>query len=127
MNVAESNYQILVVDDEELIRSSLAKFLERKGFRVQIAESGNNAFDIVKSQKIDLILSDVRMPDGDGPSLLQQVNALEQSRPGLMFITGYSDLSDEDLQESGAICVFSKPVDRQEILSKVKEHFQINS
>lgn len=125
--MAESNYQILVVDDEELIRSSLAKFLERKGFSVQIAESGNSAFDIVKSQKVDLILSDVRMPDGDGPSLLEQVNGLEQNRPGLMFITGYSDLSDEDLQESGAICVFNKPVDRQEILSKVKEHFQINS
>ena len=125
--MVEADFQILVVDDEELLRSSLARFLERKGFKVQTAESGNKAFELVSTTKVDLVLSDVRMPDGDGPALLDQINQIPGEKPSLMFITGFSDLPNNELKNKGALHVFDKPVDRQEILSKVKEHFQINS
>lgn len=119
--------KILVVDDEELLRSSLAKFLERKGFQVETAESGNKAYDLLSLTPVDLVLSDVRMPDGDGLSLLERMEQLSGDPPGIMFITGFSDLSVEDFLEKGALHVFNKPVDRQEILVKVKEYFQIDS
>lgn len=125
MSMTEKN--ILVVDDEELLRSSMAKFLERKGFSVTTAKSGNTAFEIIINQKIDLVLSDVRMPDGNGPSLLERISQLDDEKPVLMFITGCSDTTPEELIEMGAKHVFEKPVDRQEILNRIKEYFQIDT
>jgi len=123
--VQESNFEILVVDDEELIVNSLGKFLERKGFGVTLESSGNRALEAIRTKKFDLVLADVRMPDGDGIYLLEQLKMIPDC-PKLMFITGYSDLSNEELIEKGALHVFPKPIDRQKILLKLKEHFQIS-
>jgi DNA-binding response OmpR family regulator len=119
----QSEKKILVVDDEELLRSSLAKFLERNGYSVIMAESGNKAYDLITSE-VCLVISDVRMPDGDGPSLLERLTNNSEEKPAFMFMTGFSEFSDEDLRKMGALHIFDKPVNRQEILAKVKEYFQ---
>lgn len=125
--MTESTVKILVVDDEELLRNSMAKFLERKGFTVEVAESANTAFAVLERRSFDLVLSDVRMPDGDGPFLLSLIRQKAgEDKPSVMFMTGYSDLGVEELMGLGAVQVFNKPVDRQDILIKIKEHFQID-
>lgn len=124
--VSESSIKILIVDDEELLRNSLGKFLERKGFVVEMAESGNKAFAITESHSFDLIISDVRMPDGDGPYLLSLLKEKGGDIPPVMFMTGYDDLTEEEMKMGGALQVFNKPIDRQEILTQIKEHFQIS-
>ncbi len=81
--------EALVVDDEPEIAETLAELLGRDGYRVRVASSGNEAKVQLGRQDFDLILSDLRMPDGDGPSLHAWV---EESRPHLAarmgFITG---------------------------------------
>jgi CheY-like chemotaxis protein len=79
----------LVVDDEPEIADSLAELLEREGYRVRIAASGREAKTLLSDSDFDLILSDLRMPDGDGASLHSWVQA---ERPHLAsrmgFVTG---------------------------------------
>ena len=60
--MAEVFRQVLVVDDAKDLRESLAFSLKRKGFKVYLAENGADAFLVVKNTKIDLVISDVRMP-----------------------------------------------------------------
>jgi C4-dicarboxylate-specific signal transduction histidine kinase/CheY-like chemotaxis protein len=92
----------LVVDDETEIADSLAELLERDGYRVRIASSGTEAKARLAEQDFDLILSDLRMPDGDGQSLHAWIEA---KRPHLAermgFVTG-------DTIEPGAMAFLAR-------------------
>jgi two-component system NtrC family sensor kinase len=79
----------LVIDDERDLAELLAEMLEREGFAVEVAVAGEHALAELGRRSYDLILSDVRMPDPDGPALLRRLQsdwpALAQR---LIFITG---------------------------------------
>src|SRR5436190_8227425 len=64
---------ILVVDDETLIRESLAELLADEGFEVLQAADGRAAYNVAARQPVDLVLSDVRMPEMDGVTLLGEL------------------------------------------------------
>ncbi|MEP0765712.1 MAG: sigma-54-dependent Fis family transcriptional regulator [Fimbriimonadia bacterium] len=72
--MTEKRTTILIVDDEQNIRRILQAALERDGYRVLTAESGLAALDLIKSEAIDLIITDVMMPDMDGVELLSHVS-----------------------------------------------------
>lgn len=110
---------LLIVDDEVMLRRTVAFDFKRRGFQVLEAGSGKEAYDIVKERKVDLILSDVRMPGGDGIELLERVKKLDPRFPIVMLITGFADLSLEDAYEMGAEAVFLKPFDRKSLMESV--------
>ena len=70
------NKSILVVDDEETSRFSLGRLLEREGYLVECAADGNEALIKLQQNKVDLVLSDIKMPGLDGISLLEQIKAM---------------------------------------------------
>jgi two-component system, cell cycle sensor histidine kinase and response regulator CckA len=84
--------RILVVDDEEGIRTLVRKVLERQGFQVTEAESGDAAVVLLERDgaPYDLLISDMMMPGIDGRSL---ANRISQMRPGIriLFISGYTE------------------------------------
>ncbi len=100
---------ILVVDDEKGYREVLSDEFRMVDATVIAAENGTKAFEIAQFQKIDAIVSDVRMAGGTGVDLLDQIKALNPDTPVVMLITGYSDLSAEDAYDRGAEAIFSKP------------------
>jgi CheY-like chemotaxis protein/Tfp pilus assembly protein PilZ len=112
-------FTILVVDDEEALRKAIAFDFKRKGYKVLEAGSGNQAFEIVRKTPVDLILTDIRMPDGDGVSLLKRTKEADHATPIVMFITGFADLSLEDAYDQGADAVFSKPFERKALMDAV--------
>lgn len=114
-----SEVNVLIVDDEAALRQALVFDFKRKGFNVLDAENGRIAFDLVKNNKIDIVLTDVRMPDGDGVELLERVREYHPSAPVVMFITGFADLTLEDAYDKGADAVFSKPFDRKSLMGTV--------
>lgn len=114
------NYSILIVDDEELIRNNIGRFIESQGFGVFLAEDGIKAYEIICTQKIDLVVSDVCMPNGDGVELLNNIQNFKSGNPPLIFITGYSYLSEEQSLKLGARKIFSKPFDRKKLLNEIK-------
>jgi len=83
-----ANPSILVVDDELLIRDLLYDFFSSQGWDISVAENGEKALEIIRSKKIDLVLTDIKMPEMDGLTLASLVN---QSHPGIpvVVMTGY--------------------------------------
>ena len=79
---------ILIVDDELLIRDLLYDFFQQQGWDVAVAEDGRRALEILKNKKIDLLLTDLKMPEIDG---LHLTSAVKQQYPGMpvIIMTGY--------------------------------------
>ena len=118
----EKPTRILLVDDEEMILELLKSYFERKGYDVVTAVSGNTAFEAIKSDpSIKLIVSDIRMDDGTGVDLLNNVQSLPEPRPPLIFVSGFSEITEKDALAKGAEAYFVKPIDRKSLFAKVEE------
>lgn len=114
-----SKFNLLIVDDEELLRDTIVFDFKRKGFTVHSADCGSKAIELVKSHPIDLVISDMRMPGGDGMSLLKQIRERHASVPVVIFITGFADVSEADCLAKGAHRVVQKPFDRKVLMNSV--------
>lgn len=99
---------ILVVDDETDLRDIVASELEFMGAKVFQAENILNAQKILSEEKIDLIISDIRMPGGTGIDLLNIIKARNESAP-VILITGFADITTEDAFDKGAEALMNKP------------------
>jgi DNA-binding NtrC family response regulator len=82
---------ILIVDDDAAMRDYLRDELEHEGFRVLTAEGGRAGVERVKRGGIDLVVSDVKMPDLDGLDLLREVRAVDPS-PYVITITAFGSI-----------------------------------
>lgn len=110
---------ILCVDDEvDILELFRDEFLEL-GFKVLEASNGVEAFEVFKSNKIDCVVSDIRMPGGDGVSFVRNVKD-EGSEVPIFLVTGFSDYSAEDLSGLGVNAVIFKPFDLEEVVEMVK-------
>ena len=113
--------RILVVDDEPEVGQMLIDILERDGYRVDRANSGREALSRLRTSKVDLILSDLRMPDLDGPALYRELAA---QRPELLsrivFMTGDTLSGDMTgfLSETG-LRLLEKPLDPTAVSTRI--------
>jgi CheY-like chemotaxis protein len=114
--------KILVVDDQPINVQLLKRKLEREGMQVVAAYSGQEALDLVKQDKPDLILLDVMMPEMDGIEVCQQLQASEDTRSiPVIFVTAHT--SKEGKLEGlgvGAVDYITKPIDLDETLARVQ-------
>ncbi|HMF92601.1 MAG TPA: response regulator [Candidatus Angelobacter sp.] len=114
MNVKHAS--VLLVEDEPLLREAMGAWLARVAGRAFSAENGAEALRILAANRIDLVISDVRMPVMGGAALLEKINRSGLHRPAVIFLTGYSDLSARQAYALGADAMLEKPVDRDEML-----------
>ena len=115
------NRNILVIDDNLTICLMLKSWLVKKGFSVETATSVPEGKQKVKEQPFDLILSDIRMPDADGFSFLSWVKKYDSDILVIMM-TGYADIeSAVESMKSGAVDYISKPIEPQQLFSKIDE------
>lgn len=105
---------VLIVDDEELIRESIAYAFDREGFKTLSASNGNEAFEFIQSEKIDLVISDYQMPECDGPSLLRRMREDLCTVP-FIFISGGRNLSRSEYSKLGAQKFLQKPFDYKDL------------
>ena len=110
---------ILVVEDEPLARNLLREVLSRDGYEVSEAADGDQALDLVRAQRFDLMISDLVMPKTDGLKLVQQVHSAYPQMP-ILFVTGYHAAipGQAILQDMGEIIL--KPVDLDVLRSTVQ-------
>lgn len=109
--------KILVVDDEELLREILMEDLNAYGAETVGAMNGTEAFEIIQHQDFDAVITDIRMPGGNGLSLIKNINSyFQENRPHVFVCSGYNDvtLSDTDMQVISYM--FDKPFDRETFL-----------
>lgn len=100
---------ILLVDDDPDLRELLSFEISNSGYKVFVAQNGREAFQIVIKEKIDVVLSDVRMPNGDGVELLNQIKSHNVKAPAVILVTGFAGLSIEDAYDQGAYRMIKKP------------------
>lgn len=118
--MASDKWVVLVVDDDDDLREVVAQDFASKGYEVQTAASGNEAFRLVQQGPVDLVLSDLRMPSGDGIDLLKQIVALDAPRPAVILMTGFADLNSEQARALGAVALVGKPFDRSALFATVR-------
>ena len=105
---------ILVVDDDESIRSTLVDALSMVGYSVLQAQSGLSALKILDKQPVDLVLSDVEMTEGDGFFLLKEIQSRKSNSP-VIFISGHAEISADSVKRLGAVDLLKKPFDISEL------------
>jgi response regulator RpfG family c-di-GMP phosphodiesterase len=89
---AENSASLLLVDDEPGILSALRRLLRPAGYRIQTAESGRAGLEILERDAVDLVISDMRMPEMDGAAFLERVRA-QWPETTRILLTGYSDVT----------------------------------
>src|SRR3989338_1740128 len=91
VNKNGKNTQILIVDDEPLIRKSLYEILRIDGYRVQMAETGEAALGILKKERIDIVVTDFQLPKMNGIQLLEEVKHWSP-KTEVILVTGYGTI-----------------------------------
>lgn len=117
---------VLIVDDEPDLLEILRFSLETEGYRILTAPSVREAIELIKRDKIDLVLTDVRMPEGDGMQILTEGKAVNPAM-AVLLMTGFADVSPVDAQAKGAAALLSKPFDHARLLELVRQHLGKNS
>jgi phosphoserine phosphatase RsbU/P len=84
---------LLIIDDDDVVRASLAAYLEDSGFQVLQAANGLQGLDVFHSENPDLVICDLRMPQVDGLELIRRINALEVETP-VIVVSGAGVMSD---------------------------------
>jgi len=113
--------KILVVDDEIGIRQSLKKILEKEGYEVLTASNGEEAFKVIRSDAVDLLISDIRMAGMDGLELLKVCKSVSPYTEVIM-ITGYASVDTAvDSMKQGAYDYITKPFKKADIVKAVQK------
>jgi DNA-binding response OmpR family regulator len=115
------NYTILVIEDETQMRRNICTILEMEGFQVISARNGQEGLEKAQTQKPDLILCDLMMPELDGEQVFAAIN--DKSETPFIFLTGRGNTAFFRRElPAGAEGYLSKPISAEELLSVVNSH-----
>lgn len=102
---------VLIVDDEPEVRHVLKDFFKKKGYRALEAESGKRALEIVRSEKVSAVLLDIRMPEMDGLTALEELLKIDPKLGVIMVTAGQDDENIKKALRLGACSYVLKPLD----------------
>ena len=118
---ADHEHRILVVDDQDGIRSLLARYLGECGFDVQTATNGEEAFQAILHDPPDVLLLDLYLPRLNGHDLLRRLNDMEMSVDLIYTMSGYADTVDaQECLRLGAVDHLLKPIDLDRLLRSLR-------
>jgi len=116
--------RILVVDDERSMRELLAIVLRREGYEVLLAENGRAAIALLEREPVDLLISDIKMPDLSGVDVLRAAKQIDQDILGIMITAFASTETAVEAMRLGACDYLSKPFDVDLLKMKVREKIE---
>lgn len=119
-NVTKKQAEVLVIDDEELVRSLVKETLGQLGCRVVTAKNGSEGLELAKQQDFDLLFLDLKMPGVDGAEIFREVKTIKPDLP-VVIITGYpnSDMMNRALAH-GPFGIIKKPFNNADIIAAVE-------
>ena len=111
---------ILVVDDEDALRTVLSGELSSSGYDITTASDGDEAISIIQNKKFDLILLDIKMPKVDGFEVLKFIKK-HFPKLRVIMLTGFADLKNAiESKKHGAEDFVSKPYDLVDLLTTIE-------
>jgi len=118
-NTVETSPHILVVDDDQEIRKLLGRYLQGQGFRISLAENGRAAEEALASNRIDLVVLDLMLPDISGLDLCRALRA--RSRVPIILLTALKEDVDRIIGlEVGADDYLGKPFNPRELVARIR-------
>ncbi len=106
---------ILVVDDKDAMRNMLTETLREEGYRVDSADDGQKALDLVRNKAYDLVLTDLKMPSVDGLEVLSQIKQIDEEA-SVIVMTAYGTIEDAvSAMKKGAYDFITKPFDTEHL------------
>lgn len=122
--MVKSAPHILVVDDEKDTCLLLSQVLEKEGYIVDTATSGREALSILKKKKINLVITDLKMPEMDGLEFLREARKLK-SKVKFIMMTAYGEIETYlDAINLGAFDYLNKPMEISDVRNAVKKALQ---
>ncbi len=115
---------ILIIDDDETIRSVFKRFLEGKGHKVTVAADGRQGLRALEDGAIDLVITDIMMPETDGLEVVMAIRGREADVPVIAISGGMHAMPMDFLpmaKKFGAKDVLYKPVELDDLLAAVKK------
>jgi two-component system response regulator PilR (NtrC family) len=116
--------RILVVDDEPSMREMLRIVLRRDGYEVLIAENGRDAIEQLRKTNVDLLLSDIKMPDVTGVEVLRAAKEINRDIVAFMMTAYASTATAVEAMRLGAVDYFTKPFSMDELRLKIRQHLE---
>ncbi len=118
MSDGKSNH-VLIVEDEESISSFVKLYLEREGFQVHVAATGEAALKTLRDETVDLVTLDLMLPDMDGLDICRQVRSTSNV-PIIMLTARDEDIDKIVGLEVGADDYVTKPFNARELVARIK-------
>lgn len=119
--VLKKPVKVLVVDDEEVIRTFMTRLLQLEGAEAAVAESGKQSLEMVKAARYDIIFVDARMPGLDGPETIKELKKISPASTYVMM-TGYSlDTLLKKMDGETVEAFITKPFEIKEIVSILED------
>ncbi len=118
--------RILLAEDDDAMRTYLARALDNAGFDVVAVDRGTAALPLLEQQRFDLLLSDIVMPEMDGIELAQRC-AVVSPATKVMFITGFAAVTLKANREAPQARVLSKPFHLKDLVLEVERLFDGHS
>jgi CheY-like chemotaxis protein len=113
--------RILVIDDEEVVRSVLSRTLANVNHQVTLAANGEKGIQLFKEEKFDMVLTDLGMPGMSGWEVCRMIKKISPDTP-VGMITGWgAEMSQSKMDEYGLDFLISKPFDLNQVLNVVAE------
>ena len=117
-------FQILVVDDEPSMVAVITEILKRKDYSIHQVSNGKKALELIKTEPIDLILCDMKMPLLDGVKVLKRAKQIKPRIP-FIILTAYASITDAvECMRNGAYDYITKPVNMEELRLMVRRALQ---
>ena len=120
-----SMIRILLAEDEDSMRTYLARALENAGYEVVAVDRGTHAIPLLTNDHFDLLLSDIVMPEMDGIELAQRCAKISPATK-VMFITGFAAVTMKASREAPQARVLSKPFHLRDLVLEVERLFDEN-
>jgi len=119
MNKARTKKAVLVVDDDPKSLKLLAVKFSQEGYRVITAQSGKDALEAIKLEKLGLVLLDIMMPEMNGIETLKRIKTLDPGIPVAMVTAVWDNDEAKKAIEAGACEYITKPIDMEHLKSAV--------
>ncbi len=112
---------ILIVDDEPIVRESIRDWLNDAGYQVATAESGEEALEMIKRQDFEVIVLDVRLPGKTGITVLKEVKALKPEIKSIIITAYPSEETATEAAKLGAVDYLIKPLAPDDLERLIRE------
>ncbi len=114
--MSDTQFSVLIIDDEEIIREALEALLSAQGYRVRTAATGGEGIDRLGDGPVDVVLLDLMLPDRNGLEVLEEIRRIDEELPVVM-ITAFGTIESAiAATKQGAFHYFTKPFKNDEVL-----------